>query len=692
MAILLIDKIKQKNNGTFKLMDAIDINWEGFDIPVDNVDAYTKAETDQRINAAKYNDSEVKASIASNKSAIDILNGTGDGSVDKKVADAVAGILDGAPEAYDTLKEISTWISTHGKDAATMNTQIETNKSDIAKLVALVGSLPAGIQAKTIVEYIDSKVGAIDYSEAIATAKQEAITAAAGDATTKATAAETNAKKYADSLAKNYATAAQGTKADSALQNTDIIEGATNGTISVKGEDVAVHGLGSAAYAETSAFDGSGSATQALKDAKAYTDQKVGEVDLSGIETNATAISGLKDRVSATETDIATIKGTGAGSISKAVSDAKTELQTKITSNKSAIDTLNGDEKTAGSVKKQVADAKSSLQNQITSNKEIIDKLNGEASVTGSVKQQIAAAKTDLEGKINSSKYDDTAIKERVAATESDITTLKGADTVEGSVAKTVKDAVSVLEKGQVTTNKTDIATLKSNKADKASTLAGYGIGDAYTKTETDSKISTAVANAEHLKRAIVTALPDIADADEHTIYMVPKASGDKGTGAQNGYNEYMLIVTGNTKKFEIIGDSAVDLTDYATKAYADQSETDAISAAKTYSDGLAKNYATAAQGKKADTAVQSIVSGTSNGTISVDGTDVTVKGINGAAYKAENYYEVAGVAQTKVNELASGQVATNKTDIANLTTRVTSLEGTTFVEITETEIENMFK
>ena len=45
-----------------------------------------------------------------------------------------------------------------------------------------------------------------------------------------------------------------------------------------------------------------------------------------------------------------------------------------------------------------------------------------------------------------------------------------------------------------------------------------------------------------------------------------------------------------------------------------------------------------------------------------------------------------------KVNELASGQVATNKTDIANLTTRVTSLEGTTFVEITETEIENMFK
>lgn len=34
------------------------------------------------------------------------------------------------------------------------------------------------------------------------------------------------------------------------------------------------------------------------------------------------------------------------------------------------------------------------------------------------------------------------------------------------------------------------------NKADKATTLSGYGITDAYTKTETDAKISEAVATA----------------------------------------------------------------------------------------------------------------------------------------------------------------------------------------------------
>lgn len=49
-------------------------------------------------------------------------------------------------------------------------------------------------------------------------------------------------------------------KADSALQASDIAEGGANGTISVKGTDVAVKGLGSAAYANTDDFDAAGTA------------------------------------------------------------------------------------------------------------------------------------------------------------------------------------------------------------------------------------------------------------------------------------------------------------------------------------------------------------------------------------------------------------------------------------------------
>lgn len=51
------------------------------------------------------------------------------------------------------------------------------------------------------------------------------------------------------------------TAAGTALQTSDITEGSTNGTISVDGTDVAVHGLGSAAYAKTTDFDASGSAS-----------------------------------------------------------------------------------------------------------------------------------------------------------------------------------------------------------------------------------------------------------------------------------------------------------------------------------------------------------------------------------------------------------------------------------------------
>lgn len=67
------------------------------------------------------------------------------------------------------------------------------------------------------------------------------------------------------------------------------------------------------------------------------------------------------------------------------------------------------------------------------------------------------------------------------------------------------------------------------NKADKATTIAGYGITDAYTKTETDKKISDAVATATGGESAasVKTALEsyktsndarvDALEADTHT-------------------------------------------------------------------------------------------------------------------------------------------------------------------------------
>lgn len=310
----------------------------------------------------------------------------------------------------------------------------------------------------------------------------------------------------------------------------------------------------------------------------------------------------------------------------------------------------------------------------------------------GYVSTTVTGYAKELADAVAANGYDDTALAGRVTTVEEKVTTLQGADTIEGSVAKQVKDA------------KTELTTEIEKKADKATTLAGYGIVDAYTKTETDTAIATAIANADHLKREIVSALPSASSADANTIYMVAKVGG---TGEQQ-YDEYMLI----NGVFEKIGDSAVDLTDYATKEEVATAKSEATSAAsadattkannalanaKTYADGLASNYATAEQGAKADTAVQSIASGVTNGSISVDGTDVAVKGLGTAAYVATSEFDVAGAAnnvQTALNTYKTSNdaaVKANTDDIDALETKVAALESVSYTEITEAEIDALF-
>lgn len=365
----------------------------------------------------------------------------------------------------------------------------------------------------------------------------------------------------------------------------------------------------------------------------------------------------------------------------------------------------------------------------------------------------------------------DEKIKEKI--TTSDAETLQSAKDYSDSLgsnydpAGTAQTKVSELANGQVKTNIDNITALQSGKADKATTLAGYGITDAYTKSDTDSAISTAVANADHLKREIVEILPEVDEADEHTIYMVGTGAGSE----DSVYEEYMLV----NGSFEKIGSSKVDLTDYALKSevtsakeeaiatagtnadskitakvgaigdgtvkdYVDQAEIDAVNSAKSYADGLASNYATADQGAKADTALQKndIASGSTNGTIAVDGTDVSVKGLASAAYKvagsasgnvpvngadlgttanapvvtdasgqliphasgalgtaafsATDAFDAAGTASSLVTELSDGQVTTNKNDITTLKGQVANLEaGGGITAITDEEIEALF-
>lgn len=83
-----------------------------------------------------------RAAEAANAKAISDL----EGSVATQIADAVAALVNGAPEAYNTLKEISDWIAGHPEQVSALNTSIKANADAIDALEALVGNKAVATQ------------------------------------------------------------------------------------------------------------------------------------------------------------------------------------------------------------------------------------------------------------------------------------------------------------------------------------------------------------------------------------------------------------------------------------------------------------------------------------------------------------------------------------------------------------------
>lgn len=69
------------------------------------------------------------AQITANTLAIESMKqnqgGVNAAAVEKIVDDKISNVIAGAPSSFDTLKEISDWISSHGNSAAAMNTEIK---------------------------------------------------------------------------------------------------------------------------------------------------------------------------------------------------------------------------------------------------------------------------------------------------------------------------------------------------------------------------------------------------------------------------------------------------------------------------------------------------------------------------------------------------------------------------------------
>lgn len=66
-----------------------------------------------------------------------------------------------------------------------------------------------------------------------------------------------------------------------------------------------------------------------------------------------------------------------------------------------------------------------------------------------------------------------------------------------------------------------DIANLQNGKADKATTLAGYGITDAMTATAIAEAIQTAIAQTGHASFSKVDSVPEASTAQDNVLYLV---------------------------------------------------------------------------------------------------------------------------------------------------------------------------
>lgn len=131
-----------------------------------------------------------------------------------------------------------------------------------------------------------------------------------------------------------------------------------------------------------------------------------------------------------------------------------------------------------------------------------------------------------------------------------------GTETVYGAINKVEEDNAA---------NAESIKELQEAQDDYLPLAGGTLTGDltladgskAASETVVDTKIAAAIGSAGHLKREIVDSLPavDAEGVDDDTIYMVKVEGKDE-------YQEYIRV----NGAFELIGNTAVDLTPYAQK------------------------------------------------------------------------------------------------------------------------------
>ena len=478
--------------------------------------------------------------------------------------------------------------TTYATDKANLVQADADNATAIEKVKTLVGSIPEGATATTVVGYIDEKTTGIASDDTV-TALTNRVTTAEGKLDTLtgeesvSGSVKAIAKSYADG--KDAAIAEAKTAADAAKAGVDALQGT----------------IDSAVEAATADLDYTATGMAKSKTIKSLTqvDGKI-EAEFEDIEVAQSQVTGLSTALSNLNTAIDTEKSRAEG--------IEGGLRTDVNAIKA--DYLKAADKTE--LAESIADVKSDVDTFLSSAevgeaavdtlKEIQDYINTHGEAAATLTTKVGALETTV-GKAAEGGNPATGLVKAVADNAAAITAINNADT---GILKTAKDyADSLVADGSAIDGRIDaLEAVKHTHNNKA-------LLDTYTQTE------------ENLADAV-------AKKHEHA-----------------NATELDKIQAGDVAKWN------------AAQANAEVTAATALSSAKTELEGKITAAQTAAEGKvtalasgavAANTAAIEVINGTSDGSISKALSD----------------------AKAYTDALASGQVTTNKNDIASLLEQIT--------------------
>lgn len=414
--------------------------------------------------------------------------------------------------------------------------------------------------------------------------------------------------------------------------------GADGLALSVELVDGKVTSITGSIAAET--YDAHGAAASAQSAAEAKAAELVKGLKDNEVQANANAIAGIKN---GTEVNDFAAAESAIAAAKKAGTDANAALESYKTDNDAAVAlkasqaALEAEIERAQKAEKANADAIELLTNGVDQDKvdgvkDLIDYVEKHGPEVTGMKEDISDNAEAIAQEIKDREAAVKGVQDQIDALGIEDGKVESAAMADkaNSLTDAAKEEVKAVKVNAATNADEAAHAANADNATDAAKLGGVVAADYALKTDAqdyaDKALEDAQKYADQAELDAIASAKTYTDGRETAIKAAYEAYADQAEADAKAYTDAREI---EIKKYadqaeaDAITTAAADAKSKAdqalvdAKAYADQAELDAIASAKAYTDGLAGNYATAAQGAKADSALQEITT-TANGGLKV--------------------------------------------------------------------------